>query len=420
MPHGSVLLHWRAEPAYNPAGGHLRAPATNSEQQDMRQARLAVVLPKYSRYGGVEQFGYRIAAELAGRGHHVDFICARQEIEATPGVNVLVMGRPRVPKHMKMQSFANSAAEMTDIGEYDCVLGLGKTLAQDIMRVGGAPLREFWRYSELAYPAGPARWFKHFRRELSRANKLTRKIEDEQYHSGCKIVAVSHFVRELIVKTYPHLRPQDSEVIYNRPDLARFRPPERWEIEEARGELNIAPDTVAIGLATSNFALKGTGPMIRALSKLPEHFHLYLASGRSHADYDRLAARLQVSKRVHFLGRVDNMPLFYQAMDIFSLPTFYDACSNAVLEALAAGLPVLSSAFNGSSYFLPPENVVQDPGDSDELAETLLRLSIQAAANRERGERPTFTWPEGIKSGTDGFAEMVEDYLRGKCDCCKL
>lgn len=377
----------------------------------MRQKRIAIMLPKYSRYGGVEQFGYRMATALCERGHHVDFICARQEVEAEPGVNVLVMGRPRMAKYMKMLSFANSASEMLDIGEYDCTIGLGKTLDQDIMRVGGAPLREFWRYSELAFPPGPVRWWKSLRRRMSRANKLTRYIEDRQYNSGCKIVAVSHFVRDLIVKSYPHLKAEDIEVIYNRPDFKRFRPPTPEEREAARTALGVKPQAMAVGLATSNFELKGTGPLITALRDLPDNSHLYFASGRGHAKYTRLATRLGVAERVHFLGKVADMPQFYQAMDIFALPTFYDACSNAVLEALAAGLPVMSSAANGSSFFLPTENVVENPGDSRKLAEVLLRLSAQAEENANSGRRPAFKWPEGIKSGTNGFAEMVEEYI---------
>lgn len=62
------------------------------------------------------------------------------------------------------------------------------------------------------------------------------------------------------------------------------------------------------------------------------------------------------------------MPALYRAMDLFVLPSFYDACSNAVLEALACGLKVLSTTANGSSVFLPQEHVTPDPGDAEDLA----------------------------------------------------
>lgn len=372
------------------------------------------MLPRYSTYGGVERFGYRISAELARRGHHVDFICARQEVEARPGVNIIAVGRPKANKRTKMTIFANRADELLEYGDYDCSLSLGKTLNQDIMRVGGAPLREFWRYSEQAFQPGLQRWFKRLRRRLDRANRLTLKIEEQQYGSGCKIVAVSHFVRDLIVRAHPHLKPEDIEVIYNKPDLQSFRPPSAEENRAARRALRVPDGAMAIGLATSNFALKGTGPLIQALNLLPGSFRLYVAGGRGHAKYDKLAAQLRVADRVHFLGRVDDMPRFYQAMDIFALPTFYDACANSVLEALAAGLPVLSSSSNGSSYFLPEKNIAQDPGDPEELAYILLDLANEAEASRDNGQRPVFNWPDDVKLGIESFADLVEEHLAQK------
>ncbi|MDR2892927.1 MAG: glycosyltransferase family 4 protein [Deltaproteobacteria bacterium] len=374
-------------------------------------ARIALMLPRYSRYGGVEQFGYRLSAWLAERGAAVDFLCARQEVEAPSGVRVLSVGRPRLSKRAKMDFFARKVEEMRLAGDYDCAISLGKTLNQDILRVGGAPLREFWRYSETALPAGPLRWLKSLRRKLSPAGRLSQEIEDQQYHSGCKIVANSHFVRDRILNAYPQLKAEEIEIIYNRPDLTRYHPPKREESLAARADLGIAPGQLAVGLATSNYLLKGTGPLIQALAQLPENYHLFIAGGRGHSQYDSLAKRLRVAGRVHFLGKVDDMPRFYRALDIFTLPSFYDACSNAVLEALASGLPTLSSASNGSSFFLPPENVVSNPGDSAALAETLLRLTPQALENRERDERPGFNWPTDIKAGMEGFTAVVEEFL---------
>ena len=70
-----------------------------------REARIAIMLPRFSRYGGVEQFGCRLAEALAARGHTVDFICARQEAEAPAGVNVIAVGRPPGLKVVKMLWF---------------------------------------------------------------------------------------------------------------------------------------------------------------------------------------------------------------------------------------------------------------------------------------------------------------------------
>ncbi|MEG1610945.1 MAG: glycosyltransferase family 4 protein, partial [Bilophila sp.] len=130
----------------------------------------------------------------------------------------------------------------------------------------------------------------------------------------------------------------------------------------------------AIATATSNFMLKGTGVLIRALALLPDTVHLYVAGGRAPLSYEHLADSLGVRERVHFLGLVDDMPALFRGMDLFVLPSFYDACSNAVLEALACGLKVLSTTANGSSVFLPPDQVTPDPGNAPDLAQRIQRL----------------------------------------------
>ncbi len=382
----------------------------------MPSARIALMLPRFSRYGGVEQFGFRLAETLAARGYAVEYICARQEIAPPAGVRVLLTGRPRGPRWLKMLIFATKAEALRRTGAYDCCISLGKTLGQDILRVGGGPLPAFWRYSERAYPNAASRLLKQCLRRVNPANMLARWMENRQYAEARLIVAVSHFVRDLVLEAAPALPQNRVHVIYNRPDLGRFFPPSQEQREAARHRFGIAPREIAIGLAASNFRLKGVAPLIRALQDLPDHCSLYVAGGRNHREYDALAQKLGLAGRVHFCGKVDDMPAWYQALDIFALPTFYDACANAVLEALAAGLPTLSAASNGSAYFLPPENIVKNPGDSAEVACVLARLLPQAEKNKTTGIREPFVWPDnlgpnGVVSGLDAFVALVEEFL---------
>ena len=87
---------------------------------------------------------------------------------------------------------------------------------------------------------------------------------------------------------------------------------------------------------------------------------------------DRTAA-----SRVHFLGPVREMAAVYAAADVFVLPTLYDPFSNASLEALAAGLPVLTTRANGFAEILTPgvDGEVFEVGDSEMLAVLIARWS---------------------------------------------
>ncbi len=98
------------------------------------------------------------------------------------------------------------------------------------------------------------------------------------------------------------------------------------------------------------------------------------------------------------------MPAFYRALDIFVLPTFYDACSNAVLEAAATGIRVLSTPFNGSSRFLPPERILADPGDPECLAAGI-RDALAAPIPAPPAPRA------GLVSGLATFVERIEAML---------
>lgn len=379
----------------------------------VRRARIAIMLPRFSRYGGVEQFGCRLAEGLAGRGHAVDFICARKEADAPAGVRVLTVGRPPGGRFVKMVWFLIGAERLRKAGRYDLAVSLGKTWNQNLSRMGGGPLRVFWELSERALPEGRARLLKRLARRLSPANRLTLFLEQRQFTAQSDVIAVSHLVRDWLLRAHPTLEPGRVDVIYNRPDTSRFSPPTAAGRAASRKALAAScgasfpeeREPVCIGTASTNFQLKGVGPLIKALALLPEHVLLFVAGGRDSGGYKKLARSLGVGDRVFFLGKVDDMPAFYRALDVFILPTFYDACSNAVLEALASGCRTLTSASNGAAYFLPPDAVLADPGDVEAMAEKL-------ALAMERPAPPPFAWPDTVPNGLEAFMDALEKRLR--------
>lgn len=373
----------------------------------MNQRRIALLLPRLGRYGGVEQFAWNLAGALAARGHEVDFICARKECAPPDGVRPVVVGRPGGLKVLKALHFLIRAEHARRRGGYDLTVSLGKTWEQDILRVGGGPLSTFWELSGKAWPQGLKRTLKALRRRLSPYNWLTTIVEHRQYDGHCDIICVSEAVRDWTLRAFPGLAASPPEVIYNRPDLTRFTPVPSGERAALRAHFGIPEGSIAVGTAASNFMLKGVAPLIRAIHLLPPQFMLLVAGDRNPAPFLRLARKLGIADRVRFPGRVDDMPAFYNAIDIFALPTFYDACSNAVLEALACGTPTLSTSSNGSSRFLPGRWVTDAPGDHADLAR---RLEAMAGEPRTQG----FTWPEEMEAGIPAWVARIERALEEK------
>ncbi|WFS61288.1 glycosyltransferase family 4 protein [Pseudodesulfovibrio thermohalotolerans] len=373
----------------------------------VKQGRLAVTMPRLSRYGGAESFAWRLSEALTARGHEVDFICARCETEPPDEVNPVVLGRFGAFRLVKVLWFAFAADRACRRGGYDLVFGMGKTLNQDILRIGGGPISKFWELSRRAWPEGFARSFKMFRRRLSPGNWAVFVIDRLRMKRTPRIVCVSHLVRDWLIEAHPFLRREEIDVIYNRPDLARFSPVGEQERLRLRATAGIREDQVVVATAATNFALKGVRHLVGMLALLPENFVLHVAGGRNPGKYEREARELGVADRVRFLGKVDDMPAFYRAADVFILASFYDACSNAVLEALACGCRSVSSAMNGSAYFLPKRWVFPDPADERAMADVVARVA-------EEPKPGPFHWPEDLSSGLEPYVRMIEAKLAEK------
>ena len=359
--------------------------------------RVALMLPTLSRYGGAEQFGFRLAGYLAACGDfEVTFVCAKQDGPAPEGVRVIRVGRPVPGKLGKTLWFALAAEYVRRREKFDVTVGLGNTVFQDVARLSGGPTGLFWDHSIKAYDEGLPRGLKSLSRRLSPGKQLARVIERLQARHTRLLVANSHFVRDLTAQAFDFLDAADIPVIYNQPDLDRFHPGDATDKPDLRERFGLPAQGDLVVTAGTNFRLKGVHVLIRALVHLPSSFHLAVAGGRGSSEMLHLAESLGVRDRVRFLGRVDDMPALYQAADIFVLNTFYDACANAVLEALACGLPVVSTACNGSSAFLAPEAVLPDPADHVRLAER-----IKALVHGGSTARTDFNPPRGLAPYAD-------------------
>ncbi len=367
-------------------------------------SRLGLFLPRLSGYGGAEGFALRLAAALAGDGHAVDFVCARQEAEAPAGVTPRLVGRPLLPRAAKIAWYAAMAERVRRKEKYDLTISLGKTLHQDLLRMSGGPLDVFWRLSGRAYAAGLPRAWKTARRRVAPANALIKAIERRTLENSRVIVAVSHRVRDWLLTAHPWLEDRDIRIIYNQPDLARFAPAAPGARAAARAAWGLDSGQVALCLAGTNFALKGVDQTIRALALLPREYVLLVAGGRKPGRFAARAGKLGLADRVRFLGRVEDMPSLYAASDLFVLPTFYDTCSNASLEALAAGLKVVTSRDNGASHFLPERWIIDDPADVARLAETLACAAAEPPP-------PPFAWPDDAPCGIAPYLALVREML---------
>jgi UDP-glucose:(heptosyl)LPS alpha-1,3-glucosyltransferase len=177
------------------------------------------------------------------------------------------------------------------------------------------------------------------------------------------------------------------EVIYNGIDIERFRPKNRDLFrEETRKELGLKNDEILILMVTNNFRLKGLYPAIRLLPTLKQRvrapFRLLVVGRDDARQYQKEAERLGVSDLATFLDYVPDVAPLYAAADILFHPTFYDSCALVIFEALASGLPVVTTRKNGASGVIVSKamgQIVEDPRDSVAMADALCSYFPQEA-----------------------------------------
>ncbi len=181
------------------------------------------------------------------------------------------------------------------------------------------------------------------------------------------VVADAQLVADNIQQRIPLVTPT---VIVNGIDTDNFRPGDRTA---ARQILNLPPDAPIIGCAARFTEVKCHDLLINAFAQLPESTHLALAGGGElEPALKNLAKKLGVGQRVHFLGVMDDMPTFYQAIDVFCLASKKEGLPLSPLEAQACKSVVVVTDVGGCYEAVDPDSgVLIEAGSTTALCSAL-------------------------------------------------
>ncbi len=195
-------------------------------------------------------------------------------------------------------------------------------------------------------------------------------------------------------------------LIYNGVELPTFQPSSQVErqrnpdpigAETLRADLNLDPDAVLIGIVTRITPEKGIHTLIEATAKLkaPPSVQLLIVGGPyfpKDAEYiDSLKARakeLGVADRVIFTGFLEDTAAILSLLDTVLLAsTIPEACPRTIIEAMAAGVPVIATPLGGSKELVTPETGILVPAeDADAFAEAITQLAEDAERRKRMGE----------------------------------
>ena len=376
--------------------------------------KIALIRKKYTFHGGAEGFSQGLIDQLAQEGHEVHIHAISWEGTSPTGA-VFFHKVPAVTFNSFFRDFTFAFSSRTQVakGNYDIIQSHDKTLYQDIYRAGDGChiewLRQRWTRTGLPGRASmlfnPYHWL-----ILGLERSIFRK---RRYR---KIIAISELVKRNIIEHY-HVPAGDIVVIYNGVDLERFHPGNRERFRsEVRRQYDIPDSSRVFLFVGSGFERKGVRYLIEAAERLDAPVTLLIVGKGSSRKFRDIIK----TQRVIFCGPHKQIERYYAAADAFVFPTVYEPFGNVHLEALASGLPVITTRNSGASEIIDDGKsgfVVQAPEDTAAIAGSMKKLLdadlLHAMGSEARKAAEKFTMARFVRE----IMQLYSDIMKEKTAC---
>ena len=302
--------------------------------------KLALICRPFSFHGGVETSTAGLVNALVKRGGYDLHLLTTAAQFPAPGITVRRLPVLSQPSVLRQLSFALAARRAARAGEYDLVQSHERCLLQDIYRAGEG--------SHQAYLDAMGRG----KLQVNPQHRLLLYLERRIFtlRSARHIVAIAARGKSEIEALYG-TPPDRISIVYNGVDLDRFHPENRnrWR-EDTREKLGLPAEAWLIAFVGSGFERKGLGPLLESVSRLRDRRVHVLVAGKGRTEvYREMAERLGLGGAVRWIAPRPDVERIYAATDLVALPARYEPFGNVHLEALASGVPVLTTAAAGGA-----------------------------------------------------------------------
>ena len=333
--------------------------------------RIAVIRQKFVNYGGAEQFVSGYANQLASMGHAIHIFANQWTPSSHPNIKIHSVQAIKRNSFLRVLSFAWFVLQSIRSESFDIVQSHERIWRQDIYRAGDGCHREWLERRSRYLP-----FIKRFFFRFSLFHRLILALEKRIFENGgCeKIIAISEMVKRDILKHYQ--LPEDRvKVVYNGVQLDRFNPSNRKSFRgKLRQQLRISDEEVMILFVGSGFERKGLEYLIKSVQYMKQkNWRLVLVGKGKWKIYLDFASKKNQEKITH-LEPVDEIEKLYAAADFFVLPSIYEPFGNANLEALASGLPIITSRNCGVAEIITPQKegiILDEPSDFEAMAKAI-------------------------------------------------
>ena len=332
--------------------------------------------------GGAETSTLQFMHQLIAQGVELH-VFTRSRPSPAPGFTVHTISGAALSRTRQSVTFARRVAAQLARTQFDVVHAISPCRGADIYQPRGGTLAESVVRNLALRNSPPARMLKRAANRLNFKQRYLLLLERALFRdpAGPVVAALSDYVvRQL--QTHYALPAERVFKVFNGVELPRVSGPQRQqERHEIRADFGIGEDTLLVLLVAHNFRLKGVGCWMEAQARLlrdgADQIHALVVGKGDSARWHRLAGRLGLAGHLTFVGPSARVPAFRHAADVLVHPTFYDPCSRVVLEALASGLPAVTTRWDGAAEMITDGVngfVLDDPKDTVKLADLVQRL----------------------------------------------
>jgi UDP-glucose:(heptosyl)LPS alpha-1,3-glucosyltransferase len=326
--------------------------------------------------GGAETSTAQFIDRLIELGAQVD-VFTRSEVASRPGITVHTIRSSGPSRALQTLSFCRRADKQVAGGGYDVVHAISPSMVADVYQPRGGTYAEIRERNVAVRSSSIGRMLKRVTQCLDVKQRMMLRFERRMLAQPDRplVIALSNYVVRQLTRHYgvPTKRIRKVFNAVNRPTVDEAT--RRQDRRAVRDLYAVDSDQVLVLMVAHNFRLKGLEPWIEALDLLGRVRRgriVSLVVGKDRTTgWLRMVKRRGLENVLRFTGPTDNITPFYHAADLLVHPTFYDPCSRVVLEALAHGLPVITTRFDGASEAVHPGKngyVIESPEDIEELA----------------------------------------------------
>jgi glycosyltransferase involved in cell wall biosynthesis len=237
-----------------------------------------------------------------------------------------------------------------------------------------------------------------------------------------RAIAVSRAVKEFMIKGR-NVPADRIDIVPNSMVLSRYTNFTTNDILHNKQLFNIPPDYKVVGSLTRLFPLKGNRYFIEAvphiLKKFPRTIFLIVGEGPLRSELQTLVKDLKVEKNVLFTGFVKNGPLMLATLDIKVMPSVMEGCPLALIEALAAGKPIVASAVGGMLEIIKHNEtgLLVPPCDPEKLAEAISYFlanesEMKRMGNNARIEAKKFSAENIVNQHQNIYRQVFDEYYK--------